>query len=181
MIYQLNSDYFVRPLLENDLGGAYVTWFEDQDVCKYSSHGKFFKTPDYFKAYFESLNGEDKIVWAICHQADGHIGNISLQSISSINRNAEFAIILGDKRHWGNGVARIAGAKLIEHGFDKLNLERVYCGTAANNVAMRKLALALGMTEEGCRRSHLYLDGCWVDVVEYGLLRSEARSSKPQA
>lgn len=178
MIYELNGEYFVRPLLESDLDGHYPSWFEDQEVCRFNSHGKFFKTQDYFKKYLQSLNDEDKVVWAICHTADGHIGNISLQNISSINRHAEFAILLGDRRHWGKGVARLAGAKLIEHGFDKLNLERIHCGTAAGNVAMRKLALALGMVEEGCRRKHLYLDGGWADVIEYGLLRSDARSAR---
>lgn len=175
MIYDLSGGYFVRPLLESDLDGTYPSWFEDQEICRYNSHGKFFKTRAYFRAYLDSLNGEDKVVWAICDQADGHIGNIALQNIASIDRHAEFAVLLGDRRHWGRGVARMAGAKLIDHGFDKLNLERIYCGTAASNAAMRKLALALGMVEEGCRRKHLYLDGEWVDVIEFGLLRSERR------
>jgi ribosomal-protein-alanine N-acetyltransferase len=178
MIYQLDDEYFVRSLLEQDLDGPYLSWFEDQDVCRYNSHGKFFKNRDYFKEYFQALNAEDRVVWAICHTADGHIGNISLQNLSSINRHAEFAILLGDRRHWGKGVARLAGEKLIGHGFDKLNLERIHCGTAAGNVAMRKLALALGMIEEGCRRSHCFIDGNWMDVIEYGLLRSEFRSPK---
>jgi RimJ/RimL family protein N-acetyltransferase len=174
MIYQLERGYFVRPVQERDLKGPYLSWFEDQEVCKYNSHGKFFKTKTYYKACYEWLNGEDRITWAICHKTDGHIGNIGLQGISFINRNAEFAIILGDKRHWGKGVALDASRKLIEHGFHKLNLERVYCGTAENNAAMRKLATALGMVEEGRRRSHLFLDGKWVDVIEYGLLRRES-------
>lgn len=175
MIYQLNDDYFVRRLNETDLAGPYVSWFENQDVCRFNSHGKFFKTAAYFRSFYEGLDTEDRVVWAICHKSDGHIGNISLQSISLINRNAEFAILLGDSRHWGKGVARLAGAKLIEHAFAKLNLERIYCGTAASNSAMRSLALALGMVQEGCRRSHLYLDGAWVDLVEYGLLRGDVR------
>ena len=173
MIYQLNGEYFVRPMQELDLAGPYISWFEDQDACRYNAHGKFFKTAAYFRSFYESLDSEDQMVWAICHNTDGHIGNISLQGISSINRNAEFAILLGDKRHWGKGVAKMAGRKLIQHGFDKLNLERIYCGTAANNEAMKRLALTLGMVQEGCRRSHLYLDGCWVDVVEYGLLKHQ--------
>lgn len=174
MIYQLERGYFVRPLQERDLKGPYLSWFEDQEVCKYNSHGKFFKTTTYYKAFYDRLNSEDRITWAICHKTDGHIGNVGLQNISFINRNAEFAIILGDKRHWGKGVALDASRKLIEHGFCKLNLERVYCGTAETNAAMRKLAKALGMVEEGRRRSHLYLDGRWVDVIEYGLLRQDS-------
>ena len=173
MSIQLGKDYYVRAFQEEDLYGAYPSWFEDQEVCKYNSHGNFFKTSEYFREFYKSLNSEDRVVWGICHNQDGHIGNISLQSISLINRNAEFAILLGDKRHWGKGVGGLAGATLISHGFRNLNLERIYCGTAETNNGMRKLATSLGMREEGRRRSHLYLSGEWVDVIEYGILRSD--------
>jgi [ribosomal protein S5]-alanine N-acetyltransferase len=173
MIYDLGRDYFVRPLCPADLNGPYSKWFEDQDICRYNSHGKFFKTREYFEAYVKDSNCEDRLVWAVCHGQDGHIGNISLQQMSFINRTAEFAIILGDKRHHGRGVGVLAGRKLLEHGFSKLNLERVYCGLAATNEAMKKLAVALGMKHEGTRRLHLFLDGARVDMLEYGILRSE--------
>lgn len=173
MIYKLNEQYFVRTLIENDIDGPYPSWFEDQEVCKYNSHGKFFKTRAYFKEYVDALNQNDRVIWAICHINDGHIGNISLQEISMIDRTAEFAIILGDKRHWSKGLGLMAGREILQHGFNKLNLVRVHCGTAANNENMRKLALALGMKLEGTRRQHLFLDGTRVDMVEYGILRSE--------
>jgi len=177
MICQLNTDYFVRPLIEADLAGAYPGWFEDQEVCRYNSHGKFFKTKAYFQGYLDALNREDRVVLAICHSVDGHIGNISLQEISLINRTAEFAIILGDKRHWGRGVGLLAGKKLLEHGFNKLNLERIHCGTAATNTGMIKLANALGMVHEGTRRQHLFLEGARVDMLEYGILQAEFLNS----
>lgn len=173
MIYQLSDAYFVRAFRESDLDGPYREWFEDQEVCRFNSHGKLFRNEQYFRAFWESLNRDDKMVWAICHKEHGHIGNISLQAISQINRNAEFAILLGDKRHWGSGVGKLAGMRLLNHGFDKLNLERVHCGTAETNSGMRKLAMAMGMREEGRRRAHLWLDGGWVDVIEFGILRVE--------
>jgi [ribosomal protein S5]-alanine N-acetyltransferase len=173
MIYTLDAGYYVRPLQESDLNGPYPTWFSDQDICRYNSHGKFFKNNAYFIDYLEGLNNEKQVVWAICHEMDGHIGNICLQDISFINRNAEIAFLLGDKRHWGKRVSFMAGQKLLEHGFNKLNIERIYCGTASTNKGMMKLALSLGMQQEGCRRSHLYLDGSWVDLIEYGILRHE--------
>lgn len=173
MIYKLSDDYFVRPLAEEDLNGPYLGWFEDQQVCQHNSHGKFFKNKNYFRQYIDSLNKEDRVVWAICHVEDGHIGNISLQQISFINRTAEFAIIIGDCRHWGKGVGPLAGRKLLEHGFKKLNLERVYCGTTATNLGMQKLAKAMSMTLEGTRRQHVFLDGARVDVLEYGVMRDE--------
>lgn len=177
MIYQLDEYYFVRSLAESDLEGNYPSWFENQEVCRYNSHGKFFKTNAYFKEYLYKLNQEDRVVWAICHNEDGHIGNVSLQEISLINRTAEFAILLGDKRHWGKGVGLLVGLKLLEHGFDKLNLERIYCGTTANNEGMKKLAEAMGMIFEGTRRQHFFLEGARVDMLEYGILRAEFKKN----
>jgi ribosomal-protein-alanine N-acetyltransferase len=177
MIYQLSKDYFLRPLTAVDVNGSYPTWFEDQEVCRYNSHGKFFKTKAYFEDYVGRLDREDCVVLAICHLVDGHVGNVSLQDISLINRNAEFAILLGDKRHFGKGVGTFAGRALFWHGFNKLNLERIYCGTAATNIGMQKLAAALGMTLEGTRRQHLFLEGFRVDMLEYGVLRSEFEQS----
>ena len=173
MIYNLNEEYFVRALRESDLDGPYISWFEDQEVCAYNSHGKFFKTQDHFRNYLAGKVREDQVVWAICHKNDGHIGNVSLQVISFINRNADFGIIIGDKNHWGGGVAFQAAMKIFYHGFFKLNLKRIYCQTAASNKSMQSLAKKLGMLEEGCRRSNLYLDGKWVDIIEYGILKNE--------
>lgn len=173
MIYLLDDNYYVRTLQERDIDGTYPSWFEDQEVCKYNSHGNYPKTLDYFRSFYNGLNSEDHIVWAICHNIDGHIGNISLQSITVINQNAELAILLGDRRHWGKGVGLLAARKLLEHGFLKLNLMRIYCGTAATNIGMKSLAIKLGMQQEGCLRAHLFLEGCWVDVLEFGILREE--------
>jgi [ribosomal protein S5]-alanine N-acetyltransferase len=173
MIYRLSDDYHVRGLRESDLDGPYPSWFDDQEVCRFNSHGKFARTEAWFRDYLRSLDAGHAIVWAICHERDGHIGNISLQELSLINRTAELAILLGDRRHWGRGVGKLAGAKLVEHGFRKVNLNRIYCGMAASNEGMKALAVALGMKQEGVRRSHLFLEGEWVDVVDYGILASE--------
>jgi [ribosomal protein S5]-alanine N-acetyltransferase len=171
MIKMLSEHYYVRALSETDVGGPYPSWFEDQEVCAFNSHGKFVRTKEYFRQFVRNLDGQSMIVWAICHMQDGHIGNVALQNISLINRNAEFAIILGDRSHWGKGVGELASKAILEHGFNKLNLHRIYCGTAATNEGMKKLALKLGMKEEGIRKEHLFLSGKWVDVVEYGILQ----------
>jgi [ribosomal protein S5]-alanine N-acetyltransferase len=175
MFYKLSEDYFVRGLAESDLSGPYTSWFEDQEVCKYNSHGVFPRSVDWFRKHIESSNSGNSVVWAICHEMDGHIGNISLQNLSMVNRSAEFSIILGDKRHHGKSIGKRAGKVLLAHGFEKLNLHRIYCGTAATNLAMKSLAKHLGMVEEGRRREQLFLEGQWVDVLEFGLLRNEFR------
>ena len=173
MIYQLNAEYYVRSLRESDLAGSYPSWFEDQDVCRYNSHGKFSKTEDDFRNFIKTSNSENRVVWAICHDKDGHIGNVSLDKISFVNRNADYVVIIGNKAHWKKGVAFMASQAIIKHGFTKLNLKRIWCATADSNLQMKDLALRLGMTQEGRRRSHFYFDGRWEDMIEFGILKDE--------
>lgn len=173
MIYRLNSHYFVRPLSASDIQGAYPSWFNDQEVCRYNSHGKLFQSTPALESYIANISTRGDLVWAICHKEDGHIGNISLQAINWINRSAEFAIIMGEQAHWGKGAAKLASQRIIEHGFSKLNLNRIFCGTAETNKPMQKLAKKLGMIEEGRRRQHLFLEDNYVDLIEFGLLKQD--------
>ena len=104
---------------------------------------------------------------------DKHIGNISLQAIDWVSKTAEFAIILGDKEYWGKGYSTEAALMICEHGFSKLNLNRIYCGTSEQNIGMQKLAGKMKMQEEGCRRKALYKNGEYLDILEYGVLKEE--------
>lgn len=175
MIYELGNGFYVRMLQRSDVdNGPYTSWFEDQKVCKYNSHGVFFKPRETFYDYVDNLTNSDKVVWAICDGEHNHIGNVSLQRISSVDQSADFGIIIGDKRYWGSGVGFLASKMLFFHGFQKLNLRRIWCSTAKTNRGMIALANKLGMVQEGVRRQHLYLEGEWVDLIEFGLLRSEA-------
>ena len=102
-----------------------------------------------------------------------HIGNISLQNINLLSRNAELAILLGDKNYWGKGYSKEASKILVNHGFTELNLHRIYCGTSADNLAMQNIAGYLGMQQEGRRLEALYKSGKYVDIVEYGVLQRD--------
>lgn len=101
-----------------------------------------------------------------------------MQNISLIDRCAELAILLGDKAHWKCGVFVLAIEKLLEYGFQKLNLEKIYCGTAANNIGMLAIIKKIGMREEGRRIKHLWLEGRWEDIIELALLRNEWLDSR---
>jgi len=173
MIYQLSEEYYVRNLRETDLAGPYPSWFEDQDVSQHNSHGKFFKSNSEFQNYVKLSSGSEQIVWAICHIQDGHIGNVVLHEISFINRNADFAILVGDRRHWAKGVGYLVSKTLFEHAFQKLNLHKIYCATAQTNAAMINLAKKLSMIEEGRWREHVYLNGKYVDLIAFGVLKDE--------
>jgi [ribosomal protein S5]-alanine N-acetyltransferase len=165
----------LRALVEADADGPYPGWLNDDQVCRGNSHHVFPYTRaaalDYIR---QAATRRDELILAITLAADGrHVGNIALQRIHPIYRSAELSIVLGDRDVWGQGVGKEACRLLCDHGFAALNLHRIGCGTFADNLAMQRLALALGMTEEGRRRQAAFKDGRWVDVIEYGVLRAE--------
>lgn len=163
----------VRGLCSEDIDGPYLHWFDDQEVCQFNSHGRFPSTRKKMLTYIDMLQTSDvNLVWAVIDkQREVHIGNVSLLSIDRHNRTAEFAIIMGDKETWGKGYALEASNLIINHGFKKLGLHRVFCGTSENNTGMIKLAAKLNMSQEGIRREALFENGHFVDIVEFGLLK----------
>lgn len=168
----------LRILAKEDVSKNYIHWFDDSEVCKFNSHHRFPYSEENLIKYIENLyNSNNNLVLAIIEKNTNiHIGNISLQNINFINRSAEFAIIIGEKDYWGKGIAKECGKLILEHGFNSLNLNRIYCGTSSNNIGMQQLAVFLGFSEEGRRRKAEFKNGEYADVVEYGLLKDEWNS-----
>lgn len=157
----------------------YLQWFLDQEITKFNSHGLFpqsiQETTDFF-AELEKPNKNELIFAMIADpesNASVHIGNVSLQRIDWINRSAEFAIIIGEKEYWGQGYACEALHALFDHGFNKLNLNRIWSGTAATNIGMQKVIKRLYMKKEGTYKQGMFLEGKYVDVYSYAVLVKE--------
>lgn len=169
------KNIYLRALNKEDALGEYVNWFNDAEVCKYNSHHIFPYTKEKAAEYIIFVNSSNKnlVLAIIDKQNNKHIGNISLQNICYMANSAEFAIIVGNKDSWGKGYSKEASKLIINHGFLELNLNRIYCGTSIENVPMQKLALYLGMKEEGKRRQAIYKNGKYLDIIEYGILREE--------
>ncbi|WP_179958249.1 GNAT family N-acetyltransferase [Chitinimonas arctica] len=167
----------LRALCEADADGPYAAWLNEADICAGNSHHVFPYGPEAARDYIRAARQrQDSLQLAIVRTADEvHVGNIALNQIHPRHRSAEFAILLGDRSAWGKGIASEAGRLLLAHGFSALGLHRVYCGTFADNAGMIALAGRLGMKEEGRRSEAAWKDGRFVDVVEFGVLRSEYR------
>lgn len=167
---------YLRALLEADLNdGAYIDWLNDAEVCQFNSHHLFPYTPSQGRDYIQSVTGNTSaLVLAICLKENNrHIGNIALNRIDPIARQAEYAILMGDKSAWGKGYAKEASFLICHHGFQALNLNRIYCGTSEHNIPMQKLATYMAMQPEGRRRQAQYKQGHYIDILEYGVLRNE--------
>jgi RimJ/RimL family protein N-acetyltransferase len=173
--FLVGQNVYLRGLEETDLTGNYFQWFNDQEVCRFNSHGRFPNSLQAMRDYLHLVHtsSSDLALAIIVKKNDVHIGNIALQGIDWISRSAEYAIIVGEKKYWGKGCATEASDLLLAHAFGSLNLQRVHCGTSSDNTAMQRLAEYMGMKREGVRRNGIYKEGKYRDIYEYGILREE--------
>lgn len=165
----------LRPLTPEDAGVPYLNWLNDAEVCAGNDHHRWPFTPASAAAFIAAAASDrQNLVLAVeILKPREHIGNIALQSIDPIHRSAEISFLIGSRTAWGKGYGQEAGRLLLRHGFHELNLQRIGCGTPDSNAGMIKLALALGMKEEGRRRKAFFKGGKYHDIVQFGLLASE--------
>lgn len=175
MYFLETNNIGLRALECKDIEGNYSKWLNDAEVCKFNSHHCFPVTKDELRAYVNDICANRcNIVLAIDEKHDNkHIGNISLQKVDLINRNAEIAFLVGEKEYWGRGYATEAATLLINHGFSQLGLIKIYFGTSSENIGMQRIGEKLGFCKEGIRRNALYKNGRLNDIFDYGILYEE--------
>ncbi len=79
-------------------------------------------------------------------------------------------------QHWGQGYASEAARRVVEHGFDTMDLHRIAADCMADNHASAHVLEKLGMTLEGRLHEAEHFKGRWWDVLLYALLEPEWRA-----
>jgi len=155
----------------------FVAWLNDEEVRQYLSMSlPFNKTRE--KEFIDGLYKDDRniILGIVLKEDNSLIGNIGLHKISSIHRNAEIGIFIGDKRQWSKGYGTEALKLLIKYGFDQLNLHRIYLTVFDFNTRAMKAYEKVGFKKEGVYREHHYTNGKYCDVHFMSILKSEWNS-----
>lgn len=103
------------------------------------------------------------------------IGTISLFNFQDTHRNAELGIMIGDKKNWNKGYGQEAVRLLCKHGFETLNLHRIYLCVYAVNLRGIRAYEKVGFVREGCSREAIYHEDEYIDLVQMGILHAEWR------
>jgi RimJ/RimL family protein N-acetyltransferase len=108
-----------------------------------------------------------------CHREGAVVGALGLRFELEHDR-AELGYWIG-KPYWGRGYATEAARALLQYGFDKLGLHRIYARHFTRNPASGKVLYKIGMTHEGHRRQHEKKWGIYEDEELYGMLKDDPR------
>lgn len=162
----------LRPLSLAD-APRFCKWLKDPQLTKFlSMHDHPAPTLKEEREWIKARQRDKKSVTFAIETAEGvHIGSISLRGIDSPDRRALFGIVIGDQQYWGQGYGTEAGRMLVDYGFRKLKLNRIYLEHIAYNTRGHQSYEKIGFKEEGIFREHTFRDGYFHDVVWMGILR----------
>jgi ribosomal-protein-alanine N-acetyltransferase len=114
-----------------------------------------------------------ELILAIHRRSDGRlVGCVSLREIDADHLQAELGYWIG-VLYWNQGFATEAARAVVNLGFDRLGLNRIYAHHMARNPASGRVLERLGMRREGLLRQRVRKWGRFEDVVIYAVLRED--------
>jgi RimJ/RimL family protein N-acetyltransferase len=161
----------------------FVEWLNDPEVIAGLLVNLPMSTWDETR-WFENLANrpaEDRPLAVDARLPEGgwkHIGNVGLHQIEWMNRAAEFGIFIGDKTFWNQGYGSEATRLTLKHGFETLNMNRIYLYVFETNPRAIRAYEKCGFAREGKLRQSIYQNGNYIDTLLMSMLRSEWDAQK---
>jgi len=170
----------LRAIERTDLP-RFVNWLNDPEVLQHLLIGVPMSLAQEEKWYEHNLtldSAEQPLVIEI-NLGDEWVpvGNISLMDVSSTDRYAELGIFIGEKQFWNQGYGGEAIELMLVHGFNHLNLNRIYLRVFETNPRGIRCYERVGFVKEGRMRQARFEDGHYIDVLLMSVLRSEWQDS----
>ena len=150
------KDIYIRPLEIADINDRYINWFSDSNVIEFLEVSHITKEDS--KLYL--INGYKTgtyYIYAICLNKNNlHIGNVKIGPIKRKEGVSDLVTVVGDKKYWGKGVARIAIFKAIELGFEEGNIRKFVASINSLNLGSIKAYLKAGFKKEAIIKNYFY-------------------------
>ena len=139
------------------------------DVIRY--YGVSFRTMEEAKEQMEWFAGHEEngtgIWWAVCDKANGEfVGAGGLNDLLREHAKAEVGFWLLPE-YWGRGYMMEAFPRILEYGFDALDLHRIEGFVVSDNGNCKRALDRIGFEYEGTMRDSEFKDGQYISVDIY--------------
>lgn len=171
MLYGKDGDVEVRSFFFEDIPNK-VKWINDRENNTYL-HYDLPLEQEKTEKWFMANNDRTDRIDAVIEYEGVPVGLIGLLSIDPVNKKSEYYVCMGESKYKGRNIATKASNIIINHGFLKCGLNKIYLYTEKDNILAQKLFEKLGFKNEGLMREDLIYCNRKVDRYAYGLLRDE--------
>lgn len=155
----------------------FVEWLNDPDVRRTLSMSMPISQAAE-EQWFENMlkrPSEEQSLGIEIKDGDGWrlIGNCGIFDINWRARSAEVGLFIGDKSCWNKGYGTEVMRLLLRHGFETLNLNRIFLRVDAANLGGIRAYEKAGFVHEGRFRQGTFQGGEYRDMLFMSVLRSE--------
>ena len=169
----------LRRFTREDAQAMYENWAKDERVTRYLTwepHRFPEETRQLLEGWCEAYDDLCIYNWAM--ELEGEIiGNISVVHLDEQSEYADLGYCMG-YAYWNRGLMTEAVSAVIDYLFESVGVNRVGIVHATKNPASGRVAQKCGCTYEGTRRAHYKRHGEFLDIAEYGILRSDWEAKK---
>ena len=162
-----------------------------QRVLEYQSDPMYLRYYDWTERTPEAV--QDFVGWFLDHQQQDPrfkfqlavtlkssnllIGNcgVRMDNVDAVEADIGYEL---DPKHWNHGYATEAAHAIVDFGFSKFGLHRVWSWCVADNIGSAHVLEKLGMKLEGRLREKEFYKGRWWDTLMYAILANEWDSHK---
>ncbi len=178
-MHQLNDNYILRKPEPKDIEALYVQKNNAEVVSLLGGFNNGYTRQDLANWVDFHRGCKDEILWIIAEkQTDACVGHVGLYKIDHRVRCADFAIMIGDKSAWGEGLGTDCTKFALDYGFNELNLNRITLTVLQTNPRAISLYRKIGFKDEGVLRQAMYKGGRYIDLILMGILRNEYLSDE---
>lgn len=165
--------FHLAPLKKEDVTERYVSWLNDPEINRYLDIRYAVPiTKNGVIAFVEKCLADRRPHWGI-FDGKKHIGNVSCSAYDLRARWIDISFLVGEKNYWGRGICTDAVASVINYLFHEEQFHKVRGGTYAANAASIRIFEKLGFVQEACFREEGVVNGEYVDIFKYGLLKQD--------
>ncbi|MFH2103972.1 MAG: GNAT family protein [Chloroflexota bacterium] len=160
----------------------FTRWLNDPEVREHISHTLPFSLAleeQWFENMLKRPREEHPLGIEIQSGEDWKlIGNTGLFDFDWHVRSAELGILIGEKTCWDKGYGTETMRLVLKHGFETLNLNRIYLRVHANNGRGIRVYEKVAFVHEGSLRQAVYREGQYQDMLLMSILREEWDATK---
>lgn len=169
----VDEDIFLRPTTEIEPESLFELIDSNREYFgEFLSWVSFIKTIEDEKDYIEKLKNNETAIGFSVFYKDKLIGLAGFVEINKINKNAQMGYCL-DKNFQGKGIISKACKKIIEYGFNELDLHRIEIRAAVSNQKSKAVIKRLNTVYEGVSRNYYLLNGKFSDCEVYSIIKNE--------
>lgn len=163
-----------RITLDNALD--IFTYAADAEVSRYTSweqHRTIEDAHSFINFTMQKYESNQPSDWGIIEKATNKlIGACGWVYINENHRRAEFGYVLS-RDYWNQGFMSEAAARILQFGFNELDLNRMEARCFAENTASERVMQKSGMQYEGLLREQMIVKGRNVDIKMYAILKKD--------